>query len=221
MPPWLAALWYDLGYWTAMAVYTLGFGLRVEGRGNIPRTGPALLLSNHESYLDPLAVGLAAPRRLYYLARKTLFRNRLLGGYLRSVNCVPVDQEGVAKEGLKAILEQLQAGHGVAVFPEGERTWTGKMQALKPGVHLLIKRVAAPIVPIGISGAFQAMPRTRKWPRLSPFFWPRTGADLAVAVGKPLPPGFYDGVPRDKVLEDLYQRIHQMRDRAESLRRKS
>jgi 1-acyl-sn-glycerol-3-phosphate acyltransferase len=221
MPPWLAALWYDFGYWTSTAAYTLGWGLRFDGRRNVPRTGPALLLCNHQSFLDPIAVGVASARRLYYLARKTLFKNPLLGAYLRSVNCVPVDQEGVAKEGLKAILEQLQAGHAVLVFPEGERTWTGRMQPLKPGVHLLIKRVAAPIIPIGIAGAFQALPRTRKWPRLSPPFWPRTGADIAVAIGTPIPAGHYDGVPREQVLEDLFHRIRQMHDRAESLRRRT
>ena len=59
----------------------------------------------------------------------------------RIVNCVPIDQEGVAKEGLKTIMQQLQAGRAVLVFPEGERTVDGLVHELKPGIHLLIKRV--------------------------------------------------------------------------------
>jgi 1-acyl-sn-glycerol-3-phosphate acyltransferase len=220
MPPWLSALWYDFGYWTTLATMTLGFSLRIDGRRHIPRRGPALLLANHESFLDPLGVGAAVGRRIFFLARKTLFKSRLGGAYLRSVNCVPVDQEGVAKEGLRTILDLLHAGRAVLVFPEGERTWTGPMQPLKPGIHLIIKRVVAPIVPIGIAGAFEAMPRTRKWPQFSPLFWPRTGTDIAIAIGAPIPSERYQGLPREQVLEDLFRQIRAMQERARGLRRK-
>jgi 1-acyl-sn-glycerol-3-phosphate acyltransferase len=220
MPPWLSALWYDLGYWSSVAALTFGFSMRVAGRANVPRKGPALLLGNHESFVDPLAVGVCCPRRLFYLARKSLFKHRLFGAYLRSVNCVPVDQEGVAKEGLKTILDMLHVGRAVLVFPEGERTWDGHMQPFKPGIHLLIKRAVAPIVPIGVAGAFDAWPRTRKWPRLSPLFWPRTGSDIAIAIGKPIPSQRFQGLPREQVLEELRQEIQKLKERAQALRRK-
>jgi 1-acyl-sn-glycerol-3-phosphate acyltransferase len=220
MPSWLSALWYDLGYWCSLAALTIGFGMRVVGRHHVPRKGPVLLLANHESFIDPLAVGVACPRRLYYLARKTLFTNRFFGAYLRSVKCIPVDQEGVAKEGLKTILDKLHAGHAVLVFPEGERTWKGDMQPLKPGIHLLLKRAVANIVPVGVAGAFEAWPRTRKWPRLSPIFWPRTGGDLVIVFGKAIPTEHYRGLPREQVLEDLFQQISHLREQAHHLRRK-
>src|SRR5579885_662490 len=82
MPPWLSALWYDLGYWSSVAALTLGFSMRIAGRANVPRKGPVLLLANHESFIDPLAVGVCCPRRLHYLARKTLFKHRVFGAYL-------------------------------------------------------------------------------------------------------------------------------------------
>ncbi len=104
-------------------------------------------------------MGVAAPRHICFLARKSLFRHRLFGGLIHSLNAVPVEQHGIAKEGLKTILEQLSKGQAVLVFPEGERTYTGEVQPLKPGILLLIKRIAAPIVPIGIAGAFEALPR--------------------------------------------------------------
>jgi 1-acyl-sn-glycerol-3-phosphate acyltransferase len=218
--PWLADLWYDFCYWVVQATLYLGWGLRVVGRSNVPRKGPVLLLANHESFLDPPAIGTVTPRRVYYLARKTLFRNPFFSALLRSVHSVPVDQDGVAKEGMRAVLELLKAGQGVVLFPEGERTWTGQMKALKPGILLLLKRLPVTLVPVGIAGAFEAFPRTQKWPRLSPPFLPPNGADFAIAIGKPIPPERYKDMPREKILEDLFQAIYQQRQRAERLRRK-
>src|SRR5260370_39355270 len=77
MPRWLAWLWYEFAYWITMAVFTLGFSLRMSGRRNIPRHGPALLIANHQSFFDPLVIGAASPRQLCFLARKTLFHNRI------------------------------------------------------------------------------------------------------------------------------------------------
>src|SRR6185369_12543889 len=120
--------------------------LRLRGTNNMPKTGPALVIANHQSYLDPLLVGLCARRPLVYLARKTLFKNPILAALIRSLNAVPIDQEGVGKEGIRVILEQLSLGKAVVVFPEGERSGTDEMLPLKPGILLLIKRTQAPIV---------------------------------------------------------------------------
>src|SRR5437879_5536842 len=57
MPRWLATLWYEFAYWMTMAIFTLGFSLRTSGRNRIPRRGPVLLIANHQSFLDPLAIG--------------------------------------------------------------------------------------------------------------------------------------------------------------------
>jgi 1-acyl-sn-glycerol-3-phosphate acyltransferase len=210
---------YEIGYWLSITGLTVGFSYRYEGRRNIPRDGPALLLANHQSFFDPSIVGSTTRRHLCFLARKTLFRGPF-GALIRRLNAVPVDQEGVAKEGLKTILEQLKAGQAVLVFPEGERTATGEVQTLKPGVLLLIKRIAAPIIPIGIAGAFDALPRSRKWPKLSPFFLPTTGADIAVSVGEPIPAERYRVMPRAQVLAELQGELERVKERAERLRRK-
>ncbi len=210
---------YEMGYWLSITGLTVGFSYRFEGRPNIPRRGPVLLLANHQSYFDPSIVGSATRRHLCFLARKTLFRG-LFGRLIHRLNAVPVDQEGVAKEGLKTILEQLRAGQAVLVFPEGERTSTGEVQPLKPGVLLLIRRMEAPIVPIGIAGAFDALPRTRKWPKLSPFFLPSRGSDIAVSVGPPIPAKRYRDMPREQVLMELREELKRVKERAERLRRK-
>jgi 1-acyl-sn-glycerol-3-phosphate acyltransferase len=221
MPDWLRNLWYDCHYCNTMAIATLAFSCRFEGGRNVPRKGPALLIANHQSFIDPVLIGLAAGRRLHYLARKTLFKNPIFGAFLRSVNCVPVDQVGVAKEGLKTTIEQLKEGHAVLVYPEGERTWTGQIQPLKPGVVLLIKRARAPIIPVGVAGAFDAYPRTAKLPTFSPLFMPATKGAVAVSVGKPIPAERFLDMPREQVLDELHHELTIVHERAEHLRRKS
>ena len=212
-------LLYESGFWLLRPILTWTFHYRYEGSRNVPPQGPVLLLANHQSYLDPPIIGCAVHRHLCFLARKTLFRNRFFAGLIRRLNAVPLDQEGVAKEGLKSILEELKAGQAVVVFPEGERTHTGEVQPLKPGILLLIKRIEAPIVPVGIAGAFDALPRTRKWPKLSPLFLPTTGADLAVSIGKPIPAQRFRDMPREQALAELREALKQAKERAERLRR--
>src|SRR5262249_53254397 len=204
MPSRLSLLWYDLNFCVTWVGYTLLWSLRSEGVRNLPRKGPVLLLANHQSFLGPIAIGLATSTRyLYFLARQTLFRG-FLGDYLRSVRVVPVDQEGVAKEGLKTILQKLSEGEAVLVFPEGERCPRGQMQPFKPGIHLLIKRLPVPIVPVGIAGAYEAWPRHEKFPHFSPLFLPaRKWGPMAVSIGKPIPPERFKDVPREKVLREL------------------
>lgn len=221
MRDWLSSLWYGTCYWSAKIALTLGSSLRIEGARHVPRHGPMLLVANHESFLDPPLVSVACPRMVWFLGRKTLFHNRFFGALVRSLNTVPVDQDGVAKEGLKTVLDLLHSGKPVVVFPEGERTLTGEMGPLKPGVHLLIKRGAAPIVPVGIAGAFQAFPRTRAFPVLSPFFMPATDSSIAVSIGKPIPCEHFQEMPRAQALAEVDAAIREMRARAHHLRRKT
>jgi len=221
MVPPVNRLWWRVNYITAYVLYGLGWSIRWEGSRHIPATGPALLLANHQSFLDPHAVGLASSRRpLHFLARKTLFKNRLVAAYMTSMGVSPVDHEGVAKEGLRTVIQLLEAGELLVMFPEGERTHTGAMQPLRPGVHLILKRAPVPVVPVGIAGAFDAFPRTRKLPRLSPPFLPTTGADVAVSVGPALDGRELLKLSREQFLQTLFDAIQAAQRRAERLRRK-
>jgi 1-acyl-sn-glycerol-3-phosphate acyltransferase len=217
---WSSYFWYELCHLVTMSVFTLGFSLRTEGRSNVPRAGPALLIANHQSYLDPMLVGLVTRRHLCYLARKSLFRHRLFRWLIESLNAVPIDQDGVAKEGIKTVVEQLRRGRAVLVFPEGERSASGAMVSLKPGIHLILKRSQAPIIPIGIAGAYQALPRWRHYPRLAPLFLPAGAASLAVVAGKPLDGRRFAAMSREQSLEELFKAMQHVTHQAESLRRK-
>src|SRR5437016_4964293 len=149
MEGWRERLWYRFNFWTLFPSFTLGFSLRTAGSRNVPPDGPVLILANHESFLDPPIIGLAVRRKIHYLARKTLFRNPTFGAYLRSMGTVPVDQEGVAKEGLRTSVELLRAGKALLIFPEGERSPVGDMLPFKPGIHLVLRKAPVPILPVG------------------------------------------------------------------------
>jgi 1-acyl-sn-glycerol-3-phosphate acyltransferase len=214
----VSMLVYDTMYVAAAVTLTLGWSLRCRGGINIPQAGPALLIANHQSFIDPMLVGLGTRRHLCYLARKTLFKPPWFAWLLRMLNAVPIDQEGVGKEGMRTILEQLRLGQAVVIFPEGHRTEDGKMNPLKPGIHLLLKRTQAPIVPVGIAGAYEAWPVWRPYPVPAPLFLPGSRGTLGVSIGKPVDARRYAEMPREQALAELFQLIRAEQRQAEKLR---
>jgi 1-acyl-sn-glycerol-3-phosphate acyltransferase len=221
MLSWLSCCWYEANYAIMYMAFTLTFSLRIEGRNNIPRVGPVLLVANHQSFLDPVLVGLATRRHLQTVARKTLFRHRLLAWLMRSFRAIPIDHEGIGKEGLKAVLNELEGGNCVLIFPEGTRTKDGRMQPLRPGIHLLLKRAKVPIVPVGIAGAYAAWPIWRPYPLPAPLFLPAKDRAVAVSAGPPLDGHYFATLPRDRALNELFQQLQKAACRAERLRRRS
>lgn len=218
-PALIPRLWYDAADLLSFALFTFGFSFRRTGWANIPTTGPVLIAANHQSMFDPMMMGVASRRYLTYLARSTLFKVPVLAPVIRSLNAVPIDR-GMGKDGIQAVLDALGKGRAVLVFPEGERTHTGRVEPLKPGISLLIKRVACPIVPVGIAGCFEAWSRFHRWPRFSPLFLPPGPSTIAMAIGEPIDPGRYKGKDRAWVLADLRAELVKQHEAAERLRRK-
>lgn len=220
MPPWVADRWWDLGEVACFYTMTALFSLRMAGGQHVPRTGPVLVLSNHQTFLDPVLVGLAVPRYVSWVARQTLHKNPLFARLISSLRAIPIDHKGFSREGLQATLDALDGGACVGMFPEGERTHDGALEPFKPGISLLIKRARAPIVPAGIAGAYAAWSRHRKLPRLAPLFRPPSDATIAVSVGRPIDPAKYEKASREEMLEDLRRAVRAEMGNAERLRRK-
>lgn len=150
-------------YWTmyhaARLTSLLLFRTRVLHRERMINEGPAILASNHQSFLDPPILGNVSTRGIFFLARKTLLDTPGMGWLLPKLNVVPVDQEGTDRSALKALIRLLRAGEGVLVFPEGARTLDGNLQPVLPGLGLVIAKTLAPVVPMRIFGAHEALPR--------------------------------------------------------------
>jgi 1-acyl-sn-glycerol-3-phosphate acyltransferase len=159
------------------AIFGTYFHWRVYEADRVPETGPAILAANHASLLDPPLVGAALKRDICYLARENLFRNPLIGAVLRSWNVVPVDRDGGGATGLRAIMDRLNAGNAVILFPEGTRTLDGALQPARSGIGLLAIKSTAPVVPIRLFGTFEAYGRKMRLPR------PRS---VAVKFGRPM-----------------------------------
>src|SRR6266446_5928883 len=114
--------WYALLQFLCRLLVTVFFGYRSRGQRHVPAAGGALLLSSHQSFLDPVLIGVPTLRPLNYLARETLFRFTPLRWLIRSLSAMPIDREGLGISGLKETLRRLRRGEIVVIFPEGTRT---------------------------------------------------------------------------------------------------
>jgi 1-acyl-sn-glycerol-3-phosphate acyltransferase len=160
-----ARAWYSTLYGPCFAISKALFRFRFAGKPNVPIEGPVLIVSNHQSNLDPVLIGLACPRQLKYFARVGLFFWPF-SWWIRALGAVPIDKEN-AIGGIKTTLKLLKQGEAVVVFPEGSRTHDGTMNEMLPGFCMLARRAGATIVPVAIDGAFNALPRGSALPRLT------------------------------------------------------
>ncbi len=153
------------------------FSLRMTGREHLPRKGPAILAMNHQSFLDPPLAGSLVPGDIFFLARRNLMKPPLLHWLLPRLNVIPVDLDGQDRTALKQVLRLLKQGERILLFPEGTRSKDGSLLPGKPGLGLIAAKSGAPIIPMRISGANKALPRSGGRLRLCP---------VLVAVGEPL-----------------------------------
>ena len=139
--------------------------LRIQGREHLPREGGVLIASNHQSFLDIGIVAAAAPRHVAFVARSTLATSRLVAFLMRESGSVFVRQNSADRAALEDMIGHLRQGDCVAVFPEGTRTRDGNLGVFRPGAAVAARRAGVPVVPLAISGAFEALPRGRLFPR--------------------------------------------------------
>jgi 1-acyl-sn-glycerol-3-phosphate acyltransferase len=140
--------------------------LELQGRENLPPRGPALIMINHASLLDVPALMVVDP----YLDTRTvvkasMFRLPLISWVLRQWGAIPVEREGRDTTGVRMMLAHLRAGGVMAITAEGRRTRSGHLEAINPVLARIAAGADVPIVPVGISGSFEAMPPGAVLPR--------------------------------------------------------
>lgn len=159
-------VWITLQY-AMRVVFMLWLRYQARGLENVPKSGGALVLVNHQSFLDPMLVGLPLQRPVSYLARDSLFRVPLIGWVLRNTYVMPINRDSASTTSIRNGLKRMDHGFLVGIFPEGTRSDDGRVGEFKPGFISLIRRANVPVLPVGIAGAHEAMPRggIRLWPQ--------------------------------------------------------
>jgi 1-acyl-sn-glycerol-3-phosphate acyltransferase len=152
---------------------------RARGLENVPKSGPALFLVNHQSFLDPVLVAIHVARPVRFLARDTLYRGPVSRALLNLCCAIPLSRDSASSTTIRQAVSRLQQGFFVGIFPEGTRSTDGQIGPLKPGFIALVRRTEAPIIPVGLAGTGDAFPRGA-W-----FVRPKT---CRIVYGTPLRP---------------------------------
>lgn len=170
-------------------VFSVWLRYRARGIERISESGGGLVLMNHQSFLDPLLVGVPLQRPVSYLARDTLFPIPFVGWVLRNTYVMPINRDAASTATIRQAIRRIDEGFLVGLFPEGTRCVDGEVGEFKPGFISLIRRIQLPVYPVGIAGAHEAMPR-RGLLRLCPrkvhvvFGEPLCGEQLKELSGK-------------------------------------
>jgi 1-acyl-sn-glycerol-3-phosphate acyltransferase len=187
---------------TGWLKWLLGGG-RVIGLENVPRDGAYLMVSNHNSNLDPPfiggAIGRHTGRPIHFMAKEEINGWPLIGWLARSAGVFFVRRGEGDRAAQRIALEHLAAGRPIGVFPEGTRSRNGVLREPKFGVSLLAMRSGAAILPVGITGSGKIFPGRSRWPH-------RTRVDIR--IGKPFSlPHQPDGRLDRKALAEGTERI--------------
>ena len=169
------------------------FGLEVKGIENIPAL-PYIITPNHASNIDGFVIGTVVPTKthmsLYFLGFQKYFTNWFTSRFARLAHVIPIDPEIYLKRALLISGYVLEKRKALCLFPEGGRTYDGKLLPFKKGVGILSTELDAPLVPTLIEGTFEVLPRGAIWPRFK---------KIKVTFGKPIYPKETDfsGKPSD------------------------
>ncbi len=157
----------------------LGFRVHVSGRERVPRSGPVIVASNHVSFCDSIFIPLVVPRRVTYLAKAEYFDHPLTALVLQSLGVIPIKREGgsASQRALASAKEVLEAGHAIAIYPEGTRSPDGRLHKGHTGIARLALQTGAPVVPVWVEGTLDVQPVG------SP--WLRPGKKVELSIGEP------------------------------------
>ena len=141
------------------------FGLELAGVDNIPTSGPLIITPNHQTYADPALVTIPVRRRVYYMAWNRLFEIPGFSWFIRRLRAFPVRIDSADPTSMREAVRVLTAGHVLMVFPEAERTRTGRVERFKLGAFRLATTLRVPVVPVTIAGGHESWPPGQVLPR--------------------------------------------------------
>lgn len=196
--------WWKLLRFLTWLYVKLFYRHRTTHADRIPAAGGVLLISNHQSFLDLIVVGVGIHHRHFHsMARKTLFDSRAMAWLIRSLNGFAVDQSKGDLGAMRTAIAKLKEGHLLLVFPEGSRTPDGAVAPFRAGIMTIIKRARPMVVPAAVEGVYDVWPIGAKRPRLH--------GRTAATYGEPIAADELLAMdPRD-ALELLRSRVDELR----------
>ncbi|MBL7156741.1 MAG: AMP-binding protein [Candidatus Omnitrophica bacterium] len=196
---WLGGFIFTLLHWL---VYKLFYSLKVEGKENFPESGPYILYVNHSSYFDGFLVAVSLPKfprlELFFVGFRPYFTVPIIRNLVKIGRIIPLDFSSHLLEALRSSYYVVKKGKSLCLFPEGLRTLDGEIKEFKKGFGILVKETQAKLVPVVLEGAYEAWPRTSKFPRRHP---------IKVKFGKPRDPGDMEREGYKMGAKDSYEAI--------------
>jgi len=170
------------------------------GLENIPKEGPAILISNHVSYVDGLILHTAIKRPIRYVIDEGIYSVPAVNYFLREIGAIPIaPNKDSVKRALEAVEDAMRNGEVVHIFPEGSLTYTGNMRRFRFGVEWMSKQNNVPVIPMALGGLWGSI-FSRKYLRSKFRFLPRSiWRKVTLVVGEP--------INSDKVSVNYLQRI--------------
>lgn len=158
------------------STYLIG-SFRVVGAENVPRTGPLIVCPSHSGTLDPPLVPAFAPRSdSWSMAKSEYFKGGIVEVLFRWYHAFPVVRHTADRSALKRSFDLLKAGHALIIYPEGTRVESGVLANPEPGAGFIAQKAGCLVVPVGLSGTRECLPKGAHWPRRVP---------VTVTFGKP------------------------------------
>ncbi len=138
---------YWISWLASKFVFSIVFHGKIIGKENIPKTGGFIFASNHISYYDPPFLGSCVNREMNYMAKDTLFKNKLVAWIISHVNARPVKRGGFDRKAMETSIELVKSGKGILIFPEGTRSKTDNLLPPRPGIGKIAVEAQCVIVP--------------------------------------------------------------------------
>ena len=158
----LPDLTWALGRPTIGVAASLASRLKVYGKDRVPRDGGLVVASNHFSWLDPVVLGGASPRVIYYMAKIEEHRVPGLGAFIRAFGCFPVRRGESDREAVRTMRRVVAEGHALGLFVEGTRQRSGVPGEVQPGAAMVALQESVPIIPVAIHGSHGWRPGSRQ-----------------------------------------------------------